>query len=226
MAIYSCARGRPPTGVVLLGRLAPGRGRVAKAEDPLVLHAQDTASYAGIELVVVAAEQVERGEVLDDVLHDLGGRLWGANAISCTGGGGQSTPFRTAHIATLNFSTSSMRAVLPSLTHVWKKLGAADTPNASPVIPVSARLALLAITRNVPKSKTSSCCVCGGREEISLKEHRRDRSIRHHLLLLGLHHCLRAKRLLFNHTIGLPISGESCGLFSSLLTKMIRKGRT
>uniref|UniRef100_A0A182TQU8 Uncharacterized protein n=1 Tax=Anopheles melas TaxID=34690 RepID=A0A182TQU8_9DIPT len=51
--------------------------------------------------------------------------------------------------------TSFIRAVLPSLTQDWKKLGATETPSASLVMPVSARSELLAITRNVPNSSTS-----------------------------------------------------------------------
>lgn len=62
-----------------------------------------------------------------------------------------------------------MRAVLPSLTQLWKKLGATETPIASLVMPVEACAALLAITRNVPKSKTRRCCVYLGSEANSLQ---------------------------------------------------------
>lgn len=62
-----------------------------------------------------------------------------------------------------------MRAVLPSLTQDWKKLGATDTPRASLVMPVDAWAALLAITRNVPKSKTNRCCVYLGSDANSLQ---------------------------------------------------------
>jgi hypothetical protein len=58
-------------------------------------------------------------------------------------------------ILTLNLSTSSILAVLPSLTHDWKKLGATDTPSASDVMPVWARSALLAMTRKVPNNNTN-----------------------------------------------------------------------
>lgn len=47
---------------------------------------------------------------------------------------------------TLKRTTSSIRAVLPSATQDWKKEGATDTPRASEVIPVCARLAFMAIT--------------------------------------------------------------------------------
>lgn len=73
---------------------------------------------------------------------------------------------------TLNLSTSSMRAVLPSLTQDWKKLGATETPRASLVMPVDAWAALLAITRNVPKSKTNRCCVYLGSDANNLQEKR------------------------------------------------------
>ena len=62
-------------------------------------------------------------------------------------------------ILTLYRWTSAMRAVFPSLTQDWKKLGATDTPIASELIPVPARSELLAITRNVPNSSTSRRCV-------------------------------------------------------------------
>lgn len=62
-----------------------------------------------------------------------------------------------------------MRAVLPSLTQDWKKLGATETPSASLVIPVEAWAALLAITRNVPNSRTNRCCVYFGSEPKSLQ---------------------------------------------------------
>uniref|UniRef100_A0A8D8GAH6 (northern house mosquito) hypothetical protein n=1 Tax=Culex pipiens TaxID=7175 RepID=A0A8D8GAH6_CULPI len=71
-------------------------------------------------------------------------------------------------VATLNRSTSSIRAVLPSLTHDWKKLGATDTPSASLVIPVAARSELLAITRKVPNSSTRRRCVWPGSDISSL----------------------------------------------------------
>jgi hypothetical protein len=58
---------------------------------------------------------------------------------------------------TLNFCTSSGFAILPSVTQVWKKDGATDTPNASAVIPVLALSEFPCITRNVPKSNTSKC---------------------------------------------------------------------
>lgn len=56
---------------------------------------------------------------------------------------------------TLNLITSSILAVFPSLTQVWKKLGATLTPKASLVIPVPAISLLEAITRKVPKRRTS-----------------------------------------------------------------------
>lgn len=58
---------------------------------------------------------------------------------------------------TLNLITSSILACLPSLTQEWKKLGATLTPRASDVIPVWVRSACVAITRNVPKRRTSKC---------------------------------------------------------------------
>lgn len=69
----------------------------------------------------------------------------------------------------MNRNTSSILAVFPSLTQVWKKLGATDTPRASEVIPVWARSELIAITRNVPKSRTKSLWVYGGSDVINLK---------------------------------------------------------
>jgi len=57
---------------------------------------------------------------------------------------------------TLNLMTSSIFAVFPSLTQLWKKLGATETPSASDVIPVRALSALVAITRNVPKRRTNN----------------------------------------------------------------------
>lgn len=59
-------------------------------------------------------------------------------------------------LLTLNLITSSIFAVLPSLTQLWKKLGATETPNASDVIPVRALSAFVAITRNVPKRSTNN----------------------------------------------------------------------
>lgn len=75
---------------------------------------------------------------------------------------------------TLNFRTSSIRAVLPSLTHDWKKLGATETPKASLVMPVPAWAALLAITRNVPNSKTNKCCVYFGSDVNNLQRYKRN----------------------------------------------------
>lgn len=77
---------------------------------------------------------------------------------------------------TLNRSTSSIRAVLPSLTHDWKKLGATDTPSASLVIPVAARSELLAITRKVPNSSTKRRCVWPGSDISSLQERKQRKS--------------------------------------------------
>uniref|UniRef100_A0A182JBU1 Uncharacterized protein n=1 Tax=Anopheles atroparvus TaxID=41427 RepID=A0A182JBU1_ANOAO len=65
--------------------------------------------------------------------------------------------------------TSFIRAVLPSLTQDWKKLGATETPSASLVMPVAARSELLAITRNVPNSSTSKRCVWPGSDMSSLR---------------------------------------------------------
>jgi hypothetical protein len=52
--------------------------------------------------------------------------------------------------------TSSIFAVFPSLTQLWKKLGATETPSASDVIPVLALSAFVAITRNVPNRSTNN----------------------------------------------------------------------
>lgn len=57
---------------------------------------------------------------------------------------------------TLNRRTSSILAVFPSDTQLWKKLGATETPSASDVIPVLNLSALLAITRKVPNKRTRS----------------------------------------------------------------------
>lgn len=69
---------------------------------------------------------------------------------------------------TLYRKTSSIFAVFPSLTQLWKKLGATETPKASEVIPVWARSALVAITRKVPNKRISNLWVCGGSDEINL----------------------------------------------------------
>lgn len=69
---------------------------------------------------------------------------------------------------TLNLMTSSIFAVFPSLTQLWKKLGATETPKASEVIPVQALSALVAITLKVPNSKTRRRWVCNGNEVINL----------------------------------------------------------
>jgi hypothetical protein len=69
---------------------------------------------------------------------------------------------------TLNLITSSIFAVFPSLTQLWKKLGATETPNASDVIPVRALSAFVAITRNVPKRSTSNRWVYVGKDVINL----------------------------------------------------------
>lgn len=50
--------------------------------------------------------------------------------------------------------TSSIRAVLPSATHDWKKEGATDTPKASDVIPVCALVAFMAMTLLMIMKKT------------------------------------------------------------------------
>lgn len=71
---------------------------------------------------------------------------------------------------TLNFITSSILAVFPSLTQEWKKLGATLTPNASLVIPVPAFSLFDAITRNVPKSRTKRRCVNTGKDVIILEQ--------------------------------------------------------
>ena len=61
-----------------------------------------------------------------------------------------------SHSLTLNLITSSIFAVFPSLTQLWKKLGATETPSASDVIPVRALSAFVAITRNVPNRSTNN----------------------------------------------------------------------
>lgn len=71
---------------------------------------------------------------------------------------------------TLNLRTSSILAVLPSLTQLWKNEGATDTPRASLVIPVCARSLFTATTLNVPNSNTNNRCVYIGMEVINLCE--------------------------------------------------------
>lgn len=66
--------------------------------------------------------------------------------------------------------TSSILAVLPSLTQLWKNEGATDTPRASLVIPVCARSQFTATTLNVPNSSTSNRCVYIGMEVINLRK--------------------------------------------------------
>lgn len=70
---------------------------------------------------------------------------------------------------TLNLRTSSILAVLPSLTQLWKNEGATDTPRASLVIPVCARSQFTATTLNVPNSNTSNRCVYIGMDVINLR---------------------------------------------------------
>lgn len=62
-----------------------------------------------------------------------------------------------------------MVAVLPSDTQEWKNEGATETPSASAVIPVPARSALDAITRNVPNNNTNNCWVWLGSDNTNLK---------------------------------------------------------
>lgn len=69
---------------------------------------------------------------------------------------------------TLNLKTSSIFAVLPSLTQLWKNDGATETPRASLVIPVRALSLFTATTRNVPNNRTSSRWVYTGRDVINL----------------------------------------------------------
>lgn len=75
---------------------------------------------------------------------------------------------RLLHV-TLNLRTSSILAVLPSLTQLWKNEGATDTPRASLVIPVCARSQFTATTLNVPNSSTNNRCVYIGMEVINLR---------------------------------------------------------
>lgn len=77
---------------------------------------------------------------------------------------------RLRRVLTLNRITSSILAILPSLTHVWKKLGATLTPRASLDMPVPARSLFEAITRNVPNSNTINRCVYTGNEPINLEK--------------------------------------------------------
>lgn len=49
--------------------------RIDKAANPLVLDAQHTTGNACIELVVVVAEQIESGELVNDLFHNLCGNL-------------------------------------------------------------------------------------------------------------------------------------------------------
>jgi len=63
---------------------------------------------------------------------------------------------KKCELVTLNLMTSSIFACFPSDTQLWKKDGATETPNASDVIPVFARSEFEAITRKVPKSKTTN----------------------------------------------------------------------
>jgi hypothetical protein len=69
---------------------------------------------------------------------------------------------------TLNFMTSSILAVFPSETQLWKKDGATETPSASEVMPVCERSQLEATTRSVPNKRTIRRCVQTGSEEINL----------------------------------------------------------
>jgi hypothetical protein len=73
--------------------------------------------------------------------------------------------------STLKRMTSSIVACLPAPTHVWKKDGATDTPNASLLIPLGTTLAddeERETARKVPKSNTKSCCVHLGNSLIIL----------------------------------------------------------
>lgn len=63
------------TGILLLGQLAAWRRRVLEAAYPLVLHLQNASCDAGIVLVVLPPKNIMSGELVDYILHDLGGNL-------------------------------------------------------------------------------------------------------------------------------------------------------
>lgn len=73
-----------------------------------------------------------------------------------------------ATLFTLNLKTSSILAVFPSLTQLWKNEGATDTPRASLDIPVCALSLFTATTLKVPNNNTSNRCVYIGKEVINL----------------------------------------------------------
>lgn len=77
--------------------------------------------------------------------------------------------YKSAVIITLNLTTSSILAILPSLTQDWKKLGATLTPIASEDMPVCALSEQLEMARNVPNKSTKRCWATIGSDAMSLK---------------------------------------------------------